>query len=213
MKYLKLFTDFTDRMTELNDSERGRLFVALLKYAETGVTPELRGNEKYVFSSVKVDIDAQRKNYESVCDRNQRNINSRYQTLPKLPKATKSTTRSVWKEDQDEDQDQDEDEDQKKKKKTYSASAALNEAIEGFIEFRKKIKKPMTDRAIELLIKELNKLSDNEEEQIAIINQSILNGWQGVFALKKGGEGYGRNRTAGAAGKEAESEWNIHYDV
>jgi len=53
-----------------------------------------------------------------------------------------------------------------------------------FIEMRVKVKKPMTLRAGELLMKELTKLSDNEDTQIAILNQSIMNSWQGVFPLK-----------------------------
>ena len=61
----------------------------------------------------------------------------------------------------------------------------LDAAIADFKDFRKKIKKPMTDRAVELLHLKLTKLAgDNEEMKIAIINQSIFNGWQGVFALK-----------------------------
>ena len=50
---------------------------------------------------------------------------------------------------------------------------------------RKKIRKPMTERAEELIIKKLNSLSNNEKEQIAILNQSIMNSWQGVFPLKE----------------------------
>jgi len=53
-----------------------------------------------------------------------------------------------------------------------------------FIEMRVKIRKPMTVRAGEMLINELTKLSDNEDTQIAILNQSIMNSWQGVFPLK-----------------------------
>ena len=62
----------------------------------------------------------------------------------------------------------------------------LELAIEDFKAFRKNIKKPMTDRAIELLYINLQKLAgDDEEMKIAIINQSIVNGWQGVFALRE----------------------------
>jgi len=53
-----------------------------------------------------------------------------------------------------------------------------------FIEMRVKIRKPMTVRAGELLIMDLNKLSNDENIQIAILNQSIKNSWQGVFPLK-----------------------------
>lgn len=65
----------------------------------------------------------------------------------------------------------------------YVADDDLNSAILSFVEFRNKIKKPMTERAIQLLITKLNKLSPDINTQIEIINQSILNGWQGIFPL------------------------------
>ncbi len=61
----------------------------------------------------------------------------------------------------------------------------LEEAMNDFIEFRKKIKSPMTDRAIQLAIKKLKKLSNSVDEQVEIINQSIMNGWKGLFELKR----------------------------
>ena len=42
----------------------------------------------------------------------------------------------------------------------------------------------MSDRAITLLLGKLNKMSNSVQEQIEILNQSILNGWQGIFPLK-----------------------------
>lgn len=63
----------------------------------------------------------------------------------------------------------------------------LQKAILSFIDFRKSIKKPMTDHAVDLLIKKLNEMSPSIEDQIEIINQSIVNGWQGVFPLKDQG--------------------------
>lgn len=60
----------------------------------------------------------------------------------------------------------------------------LEAAIQEFIVFRKKIKKPMTDHAVKLMISKLNKLASSTAEQIEILNQSILNGWQGIFPLK-----------------------------
>ena len=66
----------------------------------------------------------------------------------------------------------------------YSDVPDLNEAIIAFIDYRKSIKKPMSDRAITLLLGKLNKMSNSVQEQIEILNQSILNGWQGIFPLK-----------------------------
>lgn len=69
--------------------------------------------------------------------------------------------------------------------KTYSENTELNSAILDFIEFRKKIKAPMTDKAIDLTISKLNKFSPDVSIQIAILNQSIERGWRGVFPLKE----------------------------
>jgi len=69
---------------------------------------------------------------------------------------------------------------------------------------RKKIKKPMTEYAEELMIKELNKLTNNEEEQINILNKSIMNDWQGVFPLKGGinGQFTGTNGSSKKPGED-----------
>lgn len=59
------------------------------------------------------------------------------------------------------------------------------ETIYEFIKMRKSIKKPLTTRGLELMIKKLYTLSTNIDEQIMILNNSIMNNWQGIFALKK----------------------------
>jgi predicted phage replisome organizer len=64
-------------------------------------------------------------------------------------------------------------------------SEGFKNTICDFIEHRKNIKKPMTERALKLLVNELKRLSNSENERIAILNQSILNGWQSVFELKQ----------------------------
>jgi predicted phage replisome organizer len=67
----------------------------------------------------------------------------------------------------------------------YSEVPELDEAIKEFIKFRKNAKKPMTDNAVKLLINKLNKLTTNVSEQIEILNQSIMNGWTGIYELKQ----------------------------
>lgn len=53
-----------------------------------------------------------------------------------------------------------------------------------FKETRKKLKSPMTARAESLAISELSKLRDAGYDPKAVIEQSILRGWKGLFALK-----------------------------
>lgn len=73
----------------------------------------------------------------------------------------------------------------KRKEKTYSDYEPLDIAIKDFIEMRSKIKKPMTDRAIQITLSRLNKLTGDKDTQVNILEQSILNNWQGVFELKE----------------------------
>lgn len=61
----------------------------------------------------------------------------------------------------------------------------LNNAFLAYIEMRKKIKAPMSDRAIELAIGKLDKLAKGDDyKKLAIVNESILNGWKGLFEYK-----------------------------
>lgn len=66
-----------------------------------------------------------------------------------------------------------------------SLSIPLASKIREFIDNRKQIKSPMTERAVELMMEKLQKLSPDENEQINILNQSIINGWKGIFPLKE----------------------------
>lgn len=54
-----------------------------------------------------------------------------------------------------------------------------------FIDMRKKIKKPATDRAKQLLINELQKLIEQGYSQQDVIGNSIRNGWQDFYAPKR----------------------------
>ena len=61
----------------------------------------------------------------------------------------------------------------------------LNQAFIDYMSMRKKIKKPMTDRAVDLAIKKLMELSGGDNDKaVKILNQSIMNSWQGLFELK-----------------------------
>lgn len=55
--YVKAFFDWPEQMSALTDAEKGRLFVAILKYGETGEIPEMQGAERILFPVFKAQID------------------------------------------------------------------------------------------------------------------------------------------------------------
>ena len=60
----------------------------------------------------------------------------------------------------------------------------LKNVIYDFIKMRKTIKRPMTTRAVNMLIDKLNKFSNNVKEQQLILDKSIMNCWQDIYQLK-----------------------------
>lgn len=61
----------------------------------------------------------------------------------------------------------------------------LKETLQEFIKMRKLIKKPLTNRALKVIIKKVKELSNDKGNiAIAILEQSITNCWQDVYELK-----------------------------
>jgi DNA-binding PadR family transcriptional regulator len=69
------------------------------------------------------------------------------------------------------------------KSEAVEISPALAEAWKDFEEHRRKLRKPMTDKAKALILSKLMEYGKTDEEKIAILNQSIERGWQGVFPI------------------------------
>ena len=61
----------------------------------------------------------------------------------------------------------------------------IKELLYEQIKMRKMKKKPVTDKALRMLINKLYSLSSDIEEQKKIIEQSIINCWDSFYQLKK----------------------------
>ncbi len=76
----------------------------------------------------------------------------------------------------------------------YTENLQLREELKNHLAVRKAKKGALTNRAIELSFKELDKLTSKipvndtgqiDDEKIKIVQQSILKGWIGFFPLKE----------------------------
>lgn len=116
--------------------------------------------------------------------------------------------------------DKDTDKDKEKEKKDKTAREVLDDfcifdsvkqALLDFEQMRKKMKSPMTGKAMCLLVNKLRELSADEETQLAIINQSIMNGWKSVYPLdERRSNASGSNPASTENG--AAAKFKIHYD-
>lgn len=68
---------------------------------------------------------------------------------------------------------------------SYTDNAELLEALRGFVEMRKEKGGVLTERALQLSLSKLDKLSTSNEEKIAIVNESVMREWKTFYPLKK----------------------------
>ena len=81
-----------------------------------------------------------------------------------------------------------------------------SEAWNGFLEMRKKIKKPLTDRGVALALKKLGQLRDEGHDPSAVLDQSVMSNYQGLFPVKgdfSSGAGHRRQSAADLAEQNA----------
>lgn len=70
----------------------------------------------------------------------------------------------------------------------YTEDLQLRNTIYEFLKMRKAIKAPMTSNALKLMLNKLDRLAPKDihcDLRIAILEQSIMNSWKGIFELKE----------------------------
>ena len=189
----------------LTDEQAGQLIKNIFTYERTGDMPQMDKMLNLAFIPIMQALDKNRYKYEEKCKKNKENIEKRWNKKNTNVYERKKTNTNYTDNDNEYDNEHvnDNDIDKKeknKKRKTFDDvfsenhfSKELENTIKDFIDMRKIIKKPMTTKALELLIRNLEKLTNLEEEKIAILNQSIEHGWQTVYPLKQ----YSNNTSKG----------------
>ena len=195
-EYFAAYHSYLEAMEQLNDAEKGRLFTACLIYSKTGEAPQLSGNERFVFPAIKSQIDRDSQKYDELSKAQAEKARKRWD-------ATACSGISGIAENAKEKEKEKKKTKEKEKTKeniphsvrdigAFARCAGDNaELLKAFSEFekmRKAIKKPLTERAKELIVLDLQNLTQCQDEWVAILNQSIARCWQGVFPLKDGAQ-------------------------
>ena len=189
-KQFKFYKSYYDVAQELSYEDRLDFLDAIFQRQFFGIEPDkLKGMAKFAYLSQKHSIDTQVTGYEDatktkllICENEQlQNIEN---TAIKDPlrggiegpmqgPLGQHTTYNI---------------------QQISNNSLFDSVFDSFLVMRKQLKKPMTDKAIELLKSKLEKLAPADEQtQIEILEQSIMNNWQGVFPLKDSAKKEGAN--------------------
>lgn len=68
------------------------------------------------------------------------------------------------------------------------------DAWSGYVDMRKARGKPLTKNAVHLAVRELEKLKSEGNDPRAVLEQSTMNSWQGLFPVKSAGRGTNGSR-------------------
>lgn len=67
-EYIKLWVSYEDYFEPLGDAEVGRLVRAMLQYKSTGTEPKFSGNERFIWPSIRRDLDESNDAYARVSE-------------------------------------------------------------------------------------------------------------------------------------------------
>jgi len=189
-KSFVLYADYSEHVALLSDEEAGMLFKAIFAYVKGEKNIKLSPIVSMAFSFIKAQLDRDMGKWEEI--RKKRAIagslggkaKGNKQKVAKQANAI-SDKQKVAKQAVTDNGTEYVNVTDNGKCNTYFSHPGINQAFLDFIEMRKQIKKPMTERAITLMVNKLEKMTSDTNEQIEILNQSVLNGWQGIFPLKE----------------------------
>lgn len=185
--------EYLEEMEHLSEAEFGRLMRALLLYSMTGEEKNLSGGEKAHWVRVRNRENRYQESFENnekvKTERAKNAANARWSnaknanasaSIPSNAKNANTNTNTKTKTDTKADTNT---------KDIFAAFAAedsvLMDSLTAFEQMRKKIKKPLTDRAKTGICKKLVSLAgENRGLMAQILDQSILHCWQDVYALK-----------------------------
>lgn len=179
--------DSLDILDKLSDEQAGKLFKAIKFYQKTNEIPKLDFTLDLVFTPFFNQFVRDDQDYKNTCEA--RRIAGSKGGKQKVANASKSKQKVANLADSDSKSKNDSDSDSKSDGKKELPIFINKNLFDGFAEMRNKLKKPLTEKAQELIIK---KLSGFEAKQQGSANKalenSIENSWQGVFEPKQQSE-------------------------
>lgn len=134
-RYVKAYYDWIEQTAALSDAERGRLFIAILEYARSGLEPNLGGREGILFPVFRATLDRDNK----IAETNSKNGalggrgNKAVESETKRNKANESDQKAT-KDKRHKTKDKDEEKEKEKKEKEAAASQPSPAAVDAFFD-------------------------------------------------------------------------------
>lgn len=185
--YATIHDEMMKSLEHLDDSTKGKVLLAYVNYQLYGIEPSQDDVLVYsIFMCKKFDLDCMRNRSEIAREnwlkwgrpRKDFTVENLAKTKKTQAKANETETKAK------ETQKNQEKEKEKENKKEIIKENKLDDVLVEFKKMRKEIKKPITERWLELVRMKLDKMYPwREDLQIMAVNKSIENSWQWIFEL------------------------------
>lgn len=180
-EYFCAYHSYLKSIRNLSDAECGRLFKALLQYSAGEQLINLQGREGIAFDFICEQIDRDNEKYAERCRTNRENGTKA--NAPECPQSVPNAPQGKGKGERNTSSGSNPP--LTPPRGHVEVSAELSESWNGFCEMRKKIKKPLTDRAAKMILNELERLAPGDDTTKGLIlDQSVKHCWQDVYKLK-----------------------------
>ena len=168
------YYSFFEAISDLPNENKLELYEAIAEYSFTFNEPtNLTGISKTMWKLIKPQLDAN---------------NKRFIDWKKGGRPTKKTSgfENEKPKEKEKEKVKEKDKEKDKEKIINHPSDEFDDALNEFVLMRKKIKKPITEKWIDLIKSKLNEMyPDDKQLQIKCLYKSIENSWQWVFALSE----------------------------
>lgn len=177
----------------------GKVVLALMEAYLYGKEPELEPVERSIYRYLKRQVDESVEKHGRRVDAARKAIATRWGNDTESETTVYERIRPYPDEGKNKNKNKSKDKDKYKEKEeekeeasgldglmeSFGLDESVREALRSFAEMRKESKAPMSDRSAKLLIDKLISMSKEPETQKAIVEQSVMNGWKGIFPLSR----------------------------
>ena len=205
---LIIYLDFLEKFKRLSDAQFGKLIRLGIEYQKTGIEPDIQDPIlALAFDSFKVCIDENNIKYDAKVEArraagrkggiakaaklhggvaNVANATFAKQSVANVANVaitkTKTETKTMTKNNTKTKTETDINKTLKAPERFFPDNDLLEKTFADFRDMRKKIKAPMTDRAVDLMVGKIKKLDPGTA--VKMLEQSIMNGWKDIYELK-----------------------------
>lgn len=204
-EYFCAYHSYLKSVEPLNDAERGRLFTACLEYSLTGAVPDLRGNERFVWPTIREQIDRDAAKYNAYCEKQSGNARKRWD-------ATASRGNSGMPDDAKHTKEKEKEKEKTKKREKSPPfipppgetgfGTVLQASFKAWLAYKSEKRQSYAPTGLQKLVAQIRSNAQKYGEQAVaeLIDMSMANNWQGIAFDRLARQGR-RGAQSGDAGR------------